>query len=76
MLKIELNDEQKAQLEPYFQAVRDGNQGGKITAIGAQIWPDGMVVRLFDQEKGEALAKALGGDIGRMHVSADDRLGA
>lgn len=76
MLKIELTKEQKYLLEPLFQAVRDANEAGLTAAIGAQIWPDGMVVRLFDQEKGKAISTALGGDYNRMHVSAGDRLDA
>ena len=74
MLKIELTEEQKTLLEPLFQAVRDANATGSIAAIGAQIWTDGMVVKLFDQEKGKSLSAALGGDFNRMHISADDRL--
>ena len=75
MLKIELTDEQREQLAPYFQAVIDGKKEGKSTAIGAQIWPDGMVVKLFDNEKGKALSKALGGDFSKVHVSAGSRIG-
>ncbi|PKO45742.1 MAG: hypothetical protein CVU31_11645 [Betaproteobacteria bacterium HGW-Betaproteobacteria-4] len=70
MLKIELTEEQKALLEPLFQAVRDANAAGSTAAIGAQIWPDGMVVRLFDERKGKALSAVLGGNYNRMHVSA------
>lgn len=74
MLKIELTEEQKALLEPLFQAVRDANAAGSTVAIGAQIWQDGMVVRLFDEREGKALSIALGGDYNRIHVSAGDRL--
>lgn len=74
MLKIELTEAQKELLEPLFQAVRDANKTGSVAAIGAQIWPDGMVVKLFDQDKGEALSSALGGIYTRMHLSADDRM--
>ena len=76
MLKIELTEEQKAILAPLFQAVRDANVSGSTAAIGAQIWPDGMVVRLFDERKGKALSIVLGGNYNRMHVSAGDRLDA
>ncbi len=74
MLKIELTEEQITLLEPLFQAVRDANKAGKVLAIGAQIWPDGMVVKLFDDEKGKALSSALGGNYNRRHFSADDRM--
>ena len=74
MLKIELTEEQKALLEPLFQAVRVANKEGGVLAIGAQIWPDGMVVKLFDQEKGKALSSALGGNYNRRHFSSDDRM--
>lgn len=74
MLKIELTEEQKALLLPLFQAVCDANAAGMTASIGAQIWPDGMVVRLFDERKGKALSTALGGDYNRMHVSAGDRM--
>ena len=76
MLKIELTEEQKALLEPLFQAVRDANASGSTAAIGAQIWPDGMVVRLLDERKGKALSTVLGGDYSRIHVSAGSRLDA
>jgi len=76
MLKIELTEEQKALLEPLFQAVRDANASGSTAAIGAQIWLDGMVVRLFDERKGKALSTVLGGDYSQIHVSAGSRLDA
>lgn len=75
MLKIELTEEQKELLEPLFQAVRDANAGGSTSAIGAQIWPDGMVVRLFNDRNGKVLSAALGGDYERVHVSAAARIG-
>lgn len=74
MLKIELTDAQKDLLEPMFQAVREANKKGSLASIGAQIWPDGMVVKLFDQDKGAALSSALGGNCHRIHYSADDRI--
>lgn len=76
MLKIELTKKQKQLLEPFFKAVRDGNKEGKPATIGAQVWPDGMVVRLFDEEKSKALSSALGGNYNKMHFSADDRINA
>jgi len=74
MLKIELTEEQKTLLEPLFQAVRDANADGSTAAIGAQIWPDGMVVRLFDERKGKALSAVLGGNYNKRHFSADGRI--
>lgn len=76
MLNIKLTDEQVAILKPYFKAVSDGNKKGESHYIGAQIWPDGMVVRLFNAEAGAALSAALGGDPERIHLSASDRVAA
>jgi hypothetical protein len=74
MIKIELTEEQKELLEPFFQSVRDANFIGSSAAIGAQIWPDGMVVKLFLAEKVRALSVALGGDCDRCHSSAEGRI--
>ncbi len=74
MLKIDLSEEQKQQLGPLFRAVEEGNKRGIACAIGAQIWPDGIVVRIFDGEKLEVLARALGAKEGVIHDSAEDRI--
>lgn len=74
MLMIELTEEQKEQLAPLFEAVRNGNRAGVKSAIGAQIWMDGMVVKLFDGDQGSALSSALGGDWSNEHCSAEDRM--
>jgi len=75
MLKIELTKKQKQQLEPYFQAVRTANEKyHPDIAIAAQVFEDGMVVRLMQGDKGKALAKALGGEWSKVHYSAEERL--
>jgi len=74
VLKIELTDEQIAMLKPLFQCVADANNRDYKAAIAAQIWPDGMVVRLLLREHCEALAKALGGRPDMTHDSAHDRM--
>jgi hypothetical protein len=73
MLKITLTSEQKEQLEPLFAKVREANHRDELVCIGAQIWPDGMVVRVFREDQGRALAAALGGDFDRHHYSAAER---
>ncbi len=57
---IQLTDEQLIELEPFFQAVRDANARGDVAGILAQIYTDGMFVKLFEGEKCHALSKALG----------------
>lgn len=71
MLKIPLTKEQIALLTPLFNAVRKSD--GRI-AIGAQIWPDGMIVKAFTGDAGRALSEALKGDWNVTHYSAADRI--
>lgn len=69
-LKLKLNADQLVRLMPYFNAVIKANENGKKAAIGAQIWPDGIVVKLFEGEKAAALADALGGSFDEQVSSA------
>lgn len=74
MQSVTLTDEQRRQLEPFFNAVRAGNSVGAAFSIGAQIWPDGMVVKLFAGEQAKALAASLGSDATARSASADARM--
>lgn len=75
VLRIELTDEQKVALEPCFEAVRDACRNGIGSAIGAQIYGDAMVVKVFSGPAGKALSSALRGDWNLSASSADERLG-
>lgn len=70
MLKIKLTANQKRELKPLFDAVATASAAGKYGAIGAQIWPDGMCVMFFDEKKGRALSKALGGNYSNTSCTA------
>ena len=58
---IKLSWWQRWKLRKFFEGVETANIAGDYPAIGAQIWKDGMHVRLFLAEKGKALSAALGG---------------
>ena len=75
-LKIDLTKAQLEILEPLFQAVRTNNEHGTESAIAAQVWEDGMFVKLMDGEKARALSIALGGKPHRVVYSAADRMNA
>ncbi len=72
--KISLTQEQLDELLPFFGAVIAANDRGETAAIGAQIYEDGMIVKLFENERGEALATALGSNWGVGWASAEDRM--
>ena len=74
MVHIDLTASQLAQLEPLFEAVREANRRDGAAAIGAQIYMDAMVCRVFVDEKYKALATALGGNTESFHYCAEDRL--
>lgn len=74
LMNIPLTEIQKEMLEDYFEAVRDANFNGDKAAIVAQVFPDGFVVKVLKNDKAEALANALGGNINSVHFSAADRL--
>lgn len=73
-LKIDLTEEQLEILEPLFEAVRTNNENGTESAIAAQVWEDGMVVKLMTGEKARALSAALGGKFEHYAYSAADRM--
>jgi hypothetical protein len=58
---IKLSWWQRWKLRKFFKGAEDANLAGDRAAIGAQIWNDGMHVRLFNAERGKALSDALGG---------------
>jgi hypothetical protein len=58
---IKLSWWQRWKLRKFFKGVEDANIADDDAAIGAQIWKDGMHVRLFNAERGKALSSALGG---------------
>ncbi len=66
---IKLSLWQRWKLRKFFKGVEDANRSGTYAAIGAQIWPDGMHVRLFNNEQGHALSNALGGNWYKAHGS-------
>jgi hypothetical protein len=76
IILISLTDAQKAELETFFTAVRKANAVGDVApSIGAQIYEDGMVVRLFNAEQATALRVALGGKRqGPTAASAKERM--
>ena len=62
-LFIELTDDQILQLQPMFDAVRDGNDTGNKCCIAAQIFEDGITIKLMSQNEAVALSLALGGNM-------------
>lgn len=60
MIKIKLTKKQLEILKPLFEQIIEINKHGGICAIAAQIYYDGMVVKLMEDKKAQALAKALG----------------
>jgi hypothetical protein len=74
--QIVLTADQRAKLQPYFDAVKKGNADGHRTAIVGQVWTDGIVIKFLQGEKADALATALGGDMTRIHSSASERMRA
>jgi len=58
MIKIELTDEQKQQLKPLFEQIK----GHQRSVIAAQVWPDGFVAIVKQDEAAVVLCQALGGD--------------
>lgn len=67
---IKLTDGQRADLDQLFIAVRQSESIGADCAIGAQIFPDGISVKLFSGKQARTLAEALGGDMGKTVASA------
>ena len=74
---IRLSYWQRWRLRKFFAAIknvnRTGGSSGESAAVGAQIWKDGMHVKLFDGEKGSSLANALGGKFGVTHSSMSSK---
>lgn len=66
---IKLSWWQRWKLRKFFKGVEDANLAHDCAAIGAQIWKDGMHVRLFNAERGKALSAALGGKWDEGHGS-------
>lgn len=69
---IKLSLHQRQELKKFFMAVQDANKAGKHAAIGAQIWEDGMRVKLFNDHQGRKLSAALGGnwDVGHSSMAS------
>ena len=74
MIKLPITDEQREMLKDYFAAIVIANSEGRIAAIGAQIWEDGIVVKLFYDYRCVALSNALGGHPENCYESAADRM--
>ena len=66
---IKLTFWQRWKLRKFFKAVEDANLEGDSAAIGAQVWRDGMHVKLFDSERGRQLSRALGGNWDEGHAT-------
>lgn len=64
---------QRWRLRKFFAAVKAANLADDEAAIGAQIWKDGMHVKLFNRERGRALAAALGGRWDEGHSSMESK---
>lgn len=67
---IKLSWWQRWKLRKYFKAVHAANDNCDDAAIGAQIWSDGMHVKLFLNEQGRVLSKALGGNFTKTYASS------
>lgn len=66
---IKLSWWQRWKLRKFFHAVESANMADDCAAIGAQIWEDGMHVKLFNADRGRALSEALGGNWKEGHGS-------
>ena len=61
-VKINLTYDQVADLSPIFSQLNDIVNDGGFGAILAQVYPDGMIVRVVSSDTFLTLQKTLGGD--------------
>lgn len=73
MIKVSLTAAQKKTLAPLFKDIEALNCKGVRCAIVAQVYKDGLLVKLLKGKEVTALARALGGGDGE-HNSAAARL--
>ena len=61
MIHIPLTQEQLALLAPLFAQLEEANARGETDAIGAQIYPDGMVVSIISADSVRRIQDAVYG---------------
>jgi hypothetical protein len=75
-MKIKLTEAQLKKLQPFLDAVekhnQDKNSSGYL-AIAAQLYRDGMVVKLLNLGEAKKLGSALGNTLGKTSASVSER---
>ena len=61
MIHIPLTDEQLTTLAPLFAQLEEANARGETDAIGAQIYPDGMVATIISEDSVRRIQDAVYG---------------
>jgi len=76
-IRIDLTADQCTQLQPLFDQITELNRLGQRPAVGAQIYPDGMVVTLLDEFKVRQVQIAItGGWLEGVYRTAQARMEA
>jgi hypothetical protein len=74
-LMLPLSQAQRDMLKGMFQEVNRLSRAGKPGALFAQVWPDGLVVRVVNHEECDAVWQVLGeGERGPLVHSAAERM--
>ena len=71
---VRLTAEQINELQAIFAALKKSSERGIKCAIGAQVFTDGLSIKVFHGEEARTLSIALGGDFSETVYTAKDSL--